>query len=76
MAWQDRFVADPNICHGKVCVRGTRVMGAVILDNLAAGEAAPDIATGYGIDVEDARAAIQYAAQVVKDQYVPLPGAA
>ncbi|EIC19586.1 DUF433 domain-containing protein [Thiorhodovibrio frisius] len=27
--------ADPRICHGKVCVKGTRIMVSVILDNLA-----------------------------------------
>ena len=34
---QDRFIADPNICHAKVCVKGTRVMVSIILDNLASG---------------------------------------
>lgn len=76
MTWRDRLVADPNVCHGKVCVRGTRVMVAVILDNLAAGESPADIASGYGVALEDVHAAIQYAAQAVKDHYVSLPGAA
>ncbi len=41
MQWQDRVSVDPNICHGKACITGTRVMVSVVLDNLAAGES-PD----------------------------------
>ena len=29
---------QPEICHGKPCIKGTRVMVSVILDNLAEGE--------------------------------------
>ena len=38
MNWKDRISVDPNICHGKVCIKGTRIMVSVVLDNLAAGE--------------------------------------
>ena len=38
MHWKDRISIDPNICHGKACIKGTRIMVSVILDNLAAGE--------------------------------------
>jgi len=33
--WRDRVNVDPEVCHGRACIRGTRVMVAVILDNLA-----------------------------------------
>ena len=33
----DRISIDPQICHGKACIKGTRIMVTVILDNLAAG---------------------------------------
>ena len=26
MQWQDRIGANPNVCHGKPCIDGTRVM--------------------------------------------------
>ncbi len=36
--WRDRISVDPTICHGKACIKGTRIMVSIILDNLAAGE--------------------------------------
>ena len=39
MNWQERITVDPNVCHGKACIRGTRVMVSVVLDNLATGYA-------------------------------------
>ncbi|MBK5967275.1 MULTISPECIES: DUF433 domain-containing protein [Thiorhodovibrio] len=32
-----RISANPNICHGKVCIKGTRIMVSVIFSELAAG---------------------------------------
>jgi hypothetical protein len=43
MSWQDRITADPAVCHGKACIKGTRVMVSVVLDNLAAGESPEEI---------------------------------
>lgn len=37
MNWRNHITADPFVCHGKACVKGTRVMVSVILDNLAEG---------------------------------------
>ena len=58
MDWRERISVDPQVCHGKACIRGTRVMVSVILDNLAAGEA---IAHDYHLTTDDVRAALQYA---------------
>lgn len=38
---------DPNICHGKPCFKGTRVMLSVILDSLAEGSTQEEIMTDY-----------------------------
>lgn len=38
MKWQDRISVDTNICHGKACIRGTRVVVLAIFDKLAAGK--------------------------------------
>ena len=45
--WQERISVNPAICHGKACIRGTRVMVSVILDNLAAGVPQQEILTSY-----------------------------
>jgi uncharacterized protein (DUF433 family) len=37
LQWQERISVNPLVCDGKACIRGTRVMVSVILDNLAAG---------------------------------------
>ena len=55
MDWRERITVDPGVCHGKACIRGTRVMVSVILDNLASGESPETIARDYRIDVEDVR---------------------
>ena len=37
MTWTEYISVDPAVCHGKACIKGTRVMVSVVLDNLAAG---------------------------------------
>jgi uncharacterized protein (DUF433 family) len=49
MNWQERIHIDPLICHGKPCIKGTRIMVSVILDNLAAGETPESILRSYPI---------------------------
>ena len=41
------LVADPRICHGKVTIKGTRVMAWQIFEALARGEPAASIAANY-----------------------------
>jgi uncharacterized protein (DUF433 family) len=78
MNWQERLSVDPRVCHGKVCVRGTRIMVSVILDNLAGGASEAEILDSYpSLTREDIHAAIQYAAELARDRIVPfLTGAA
>lgn len=71
MAWQDRVTVDPLVCHGKACVRGTRVMVSVILDNLAAGQSAEEIMSGSHLQREDIEACIQYAAELARETVIP-----
>jgi uncharacterized protein (DUF433 family) len=69
-----RIVVDPEICHGKPCIRGTRIMVSVILDNLAEGLSPEEIVAEYPpLTVEDVRAAVAYAAMLVgEEELVPL----
>ena len=63
MDWRDRITVDPTVCHGKACIRGTRVMVSVILDNLAAGETADAVARAFRIELDDIMAALHYAVE-------------
>ena len=72
MAWQDRISTDPTICHGRACIKGTRVMVSVVLDNLAEGETADQIAAAYRITLEDVQAALAYGAELAKERVVPI----
>ena len=74
--WRDRISVDPSICHGKACIKGTRIMVSIILDNLAAGEELSTILRSYPtLRPEDIQAALQYASELVRERIVTLPGA-
>jgi uncharacterized protein (DUF433 family) len=45
--WKERIGVNPAVCHGKVCIRGTRIMVSVILDNVAAGVPRAEILASY-----------------------------
>jgi len=72
--WSGRLVSVPDICHGKLCVRGSRVLVSVILDNLAAGLLPQEIVDEYPpLVLDDVRAAIAYAAELAREEeLVPL----
>jgi len=76
MTWRDRITADPAICHGKPCIKGTRVMVSVVLDNIAGGETPDHIASTYHLAKEDVQAALQYAAELARGRIVSLESGA
>jgi uncharacterized protein (DUF433 family) len=72
--WQERITIDPVVCHGKACIRGTRVMVSVILDNLAAGVPHEEITDSYPpIQELDIQAALAYAAELAREGTAELP---
>ena len=73
MDWRDRISADSNICHGKVCIKGTRIMVSVILDNLAVGITQEAILLSYPtLKPEDIQATFGYAAELSKGKNISL----
>lgn len=69
MTWQEYITVDPLICHGKACIKGTRIMVSVILDNLAAGFSYEDIIKSYpSLNREFIKAAIAYAAELARER--------
>ena len=72
MDWRERISVDPLICHGKACIKGTRIMVSVVLDNLAASVNPEEILPSYpSLKMEDIRAAIAYAAELARERVVP-----
>jgi len=78
MDWRDRITTAPNVCHGRVCIKGTRIMVSVVLDNLATGRSIEEVLASYpSLTREDVQAAMHYAAELAREQILPfLPGAA
>jgi uncharacterized protein (DUF433 family) len=67
--WRDRISIDPKVCHGKACIKGTRIMVSIILDYLKAGESHEEILQQYPTLREaDIRAAIGYAAWLAHEE--------
>lgn len=74
MEWRHHITADPEICHGKACIAGTRVMVSVVLDNLAAGFGSEEILRSYpSLSRESIRASLAYAAELARERLVAVP---
>ena len=74
MNWREYITVDPQVCHGKACITGTRIMVSVILDNLAAGLTPDEIVRSYpSLTREAVQAAITYAAELARERFVAMP---
>lgn len=72
-SWKDKISYDPEICHGKACIKGTRVMVSVILDNLAEGLTEQEILSEYpSLKNGDVQVAIKYAASLAREEVILL----
>jgi len=73
MDWREYISADPDRCHVRDCIKGTRIFVSVILDNLAAGESQESILRSYpSLSLEAIRAAIAYAADLAREEVLSL----
>lgn len=67
--WRDRITVNPKVCHGKPCIKGTRIMASVVLDYLKSGEPTEEILRQYPtLKPEDIHAAIAYAAWLAHEE--------
>ncbi len=58
----ERITIDPNICHGKPCIRGMRWPVEVILDLLGSGMTTEQITENHPeLEKEDIPACIKFA---------------
>lgn len=60
-----RITLDPNICHGKPCVRGLRYPVTFVLDLLGSGMSPVEILSDYpDLESDDIQACLQFAARL------------
>ena len=70
---QEKISIDPDICSGKPCIRGTRIMIKNILGMMAGGYHVEKILEAYPeLTKEDISAALDYATQVINEEKVIL----
>lgn len=71
--WRERISIDPNVCHGKPCIKGTRIMVWIIVDYLANGDTVEDVLAAYpSLTREDVQAALAYAAEMTRERVIPV----
>jgi uncharacterized protein (DUF433 family) len=56
-----RISMDPQICHGKPVIRGTRVLVSTLLGALAGGDLMEHIEEDYKVTKADIAAALEFA---------------
>lgn len=65
MSVSERITIDPEICHGKPCIRGLRYPVENLLEFLAGGMTIEQILADYDdLEQEDILAALSYAARL------------
>jgi uncharacterized protein (DUF433 family) len=70
--WRARIGTDSSACHGKACIKGTRIMVSAVLSNLANGKSADEVVQLYPVlRREDVAAAMFYAAELARERVLP-----
>lgn len=73
MDWKERISIDPNVCHGKPCIKGTRIMVWIIVDCLANGDSVDEVLAAYpSLTRDDVQAALAYAAEMTRERVLPV----
>lgn len=71
MDWRNYITVDPLICHGQACIKGTRIMVSVVLDNLADGLNIQETLKSYpSLTKEAIQASINYAAELARERFI------
>ncbi|MBA7529102.1 hypothetical protein ES705_21294 [subsurface metagenome] len=69
MVIEERIETDPEICHGKPCIKGTRIMISIILEWLEAGKTFEEIMDAYPeLSKEDLSATVRYARKLIEEE--------
>ena len=68
----ERISVRADVCHGKPCIKGTRIMVSQILNLLEAGKSFQEIITNYfpDITIEDIKDCLYFANQLVQNEEI------
>ena len=68
-----RISIDPEICHGQVCVKGTRISVHQIVRMLANGDTIEDLLKNYpSLQKEDILTCLDYAGTLAEEEITPI----
>jgi len=69
----DRISINPKVCHGRPCVRGTRIMVWLVVQYLANGDSMDEILAAHpSLTREDIQACLSYAAEMTRERVLPI----
>ncbi len=70
-----RITVDPKQMDGVPCIRGLRIPVATVVGMVADGMSENEILASYpDLERDDIREALRYAAEVLREREIPLPG--
>jgi len=73
MKYSNRITINPNICHGKPCIRGMRWPVEVVLDMLMSEMTVAEILEDHPqLEKEDIQASLEYAKLLVSGQSISI----
>ena len=71
MSEENRISINPEICHGKPCIKGTRIPVYLILEMLEHGLSFTEILEEYPhITIEDIKACIRFAKFLINNEEI------
>lgn len=69
----DRITFDKEVMGGKACIRGMRITVSLVVNLVANGMSPDEIRAEYpGLEAEDIRQALQYAAFLAREEVLPV----
>lgn len=76
MNWRQHLSSKPDICHGKVCITGTRIVASVIFDSIADGMTRAELLDAFpSLREEHIDAVMAYASDMVRANMKVMPEA-
>ena len=72
-SWRSRISVDPQVCHGRPCIKGTRIWVSLILDFLAEDDSVEELLREYPqLSRPDVMACIAYGAEAARERFLAI----